>query len=668
MEKTADFSRCGFMRGIFQPRCKWLKKSSVHSLPTNTTENVSLKVPKIDYPTRQNRSSVSDDAPTARNSVEQDQKTSKKPTLEQPRPSISQQKNQSRRPSDAARSSTSSSNGSVQARAMNSHQQLNEHKPHIRLSLSNGAVLGNLKQAGSGNLSANNSPRLKEMNSSPKLGGSSTGSNNMGNIIRRNSCEFRQIQGLRGRLEPDVLKSMGNEAYKKGNYEEALALYDRAIDLDSENAVYYSNKGAALIALDRLMEAIEECKKALKIQPSYQRAHHRLATTYLRIGEPEKALDHMEQSGPYSDINDINKARTLQSCLSRCNEARKLQEWETLLKETQYAISSVSNSAYKLYALQAEALLKLHRHQEAYAIYQKGRTLRTNSLIKSFSLSDSAFLLSIEAQVYLTMGRFEEAVAAAEQSTQLDPTNREASRVAKWAKVVSSARLRGNLLFKESRFTEACSAYSEGLENDPYNSILLCNRAACRSKLGQYEKAVEDCTAALHAQPSYSKARLRRADCNAKMERWEASIQDYEVLIRETPGNEEVGRALFEAQLQLRKQHGEDVKDLKFGSNLVSISSYERFRHLVTSPGMSVVLFCNKGNQKQGIEVFEQVYKRFPSVNFLKVEIEDHPYLAKLENVSSIPAFKIYRNGTIVKEIPASKPHSLESLVKLYSS
>lgn len=113
--------------------------------------------------------------------------------------------------------------------------------------------------------------------------------------------------------------------------------------------------------------------------------------------------------------------------------------------------------------------------------------------------------------------RFEEAVAAAEQSTQLDPTNKEGIRVAKWAKVVSSARLSGNLLFKESRFSEACIAYSEGLENDPYNSILLCNRAACRSKLGQYEKAVEDCTAALHAQPSYSKARLRRADCNAKV-------------------------------------------------------------------------------------------------------------------------------------------------------
>lgn len=126
-----------------------------------------------------------------------------------------------------------------------------------------------------------------------------------------------------------------------------------------------------------------------------------------RIGEAEKALDHFEKSSPYNDTNDINKALALQSCLKRCMEARKLQEWKTLLKETQYAISSVSNSAYKLYALQAESLLKLHRHQEAYTIYQKGQTLKPNSLTKSFSLSDSALILSIEAQVYMTMGRLE---------------------------------------------------------------------------------------------------------------------------------------------------------------------------------------------------------------------------------------------------------------------
>lgn len=87
----------------------------------------------------------------------------------------------------------------------------------------------------------------------------------------------------------------------------------------------------------------------------------------------------------------------------------------------------------------------------------------------------------------------------------------------KRARAVKSARLSGNLLFKASKFSEAFVTYNEGLENDPYNAVLLCNRAACRSKLGQYEKAVEDCTTALNVRPSYSKARLRRADCNAKV-------------------------------------------------------------------------------------------------------------------------------------------------------
>lgn len=81
------------------------------------------------------------------------------------------------------------------------------------------------------------------------------------------------------------------------------------------------------------------------------------------------------------------------------------------------------------------------------------------------------------------------------------------------------------------------------------------------------------------------------------MERWEVAIQEYEMLIREKPGDEEVARALFEAKLQVRILHGEDVKDLKFGSNLVFISSNDRFRHYVTSPGKAhngFFLLCNK--------------------------------------------------------------------------
>ena len=85
------------------------------------------------------------------------------------------------------------------------------------------------------------------------------------------------------------------------------------------------------------------------------------------------------------------------------------------------------------------------------------------------------------------------------------------------ARAVATARTQGNDLYKAGKILEASVAYSEGLQYHPTNAILLCNRAACRSKQGHYEKAVEDCTAALDAQPNYLKALLRRANCYLKV-------------------------------------------------------------------------------------------------------------------------------------------------------
>lgn len=107
-------------------------------------------------------------------------------------------------------------------------------------------------------------------------------------------------------------------------------------------------------------------------------------------------------------------------------------------------------------------------------------------------------------------------MATARHAARLNPSNEVNSQVIK-ADFVAAARIKGNKLFNASTFSEASVAYTAALEEVPYNSILLCNRAACRSKLGRFEKAVEDCSMALNVRPSYSKARLRRADCNSKV-------------------------------------------------------------------------------------------------------------------------------------------------------
>ncbi|GAV59266.1 Thioredoxin domain-containing protein/TPR_8 domain-containing protein/TPR_11 domain-containing protein [Cephalotus follicularis] len=693
---------CGFKGRIFQLRSYWPSKESVPSLTakrsTNIFSNDDAKRPQSHNSQRRQSSLVDsamlDASKLAKPSQKLDQKSSNKPNIVPSRPSIG------RRTSDVERTSTSSSSSSGQTkvskpqdsghstvitRVITSSPLQSNDKSLVRATSTNIMVsgnLGNLRQQGTGSMQGSNGTNatvktvdhlhrnLREDTLRPttRYGHKKhSGQGVMGNIVRQSSGEIPHCKGLMSRVDPEALKNMGNEAYKRGSFDEALGLYDRAIALDSKKAIYRCNRSAALIGLGRLMEAVIECREAIRLDSSYQRAHHRLATLYVRLGEAEKAMHHFLRSGSHADAKDITQAQALQNHLSQCTEARKLKEWKTLLNETLCAISSGADSAPQVYAMQADALLKLNRHEDAYAAYQKGPKFSIDSCTKIFGPADSASLLMIRAQVYMAAGRFGDSIAAAQNAARLDSSNKDVQALVRRARAVASARLSGNLLYKTSKFSEACTVYSDGLQNEPYNSILLCNRAACRYKLGQYENAVADCTIALNVRPSYRKARIRRAECSAKMERWEAAIQDYEMLIRETSGDEEIVRALFEAKVQLKKEEGEDSKDRELGSNLVFISSNEKFRHFLTSPGMIVVLFCNKEKNKQVLQLMVQVCTRFPFVNFLKVEVEDHPYLAKSEGVRSIPAFKIYKNGSMVKEIPGNSRELLETTVKLYS-
>jgi DnaJ family protein C protein 7 len=59
----------------------------------------------------------------------------------------------------------------------------------------------------------------------------------------------------------------------------------------------------------------------------------------------------------------------------------------------------------KVYALQAEALLNLHRHEDAYATYQKGPNFSNDFCAKLFGRPGSAYVMMIKARVFLAAGR-----------------------------------------------------------------------------------------------------------------------------------------------------------------------------------------------------------------------------------------------------------------------
>nr|GEZ81258.1 hypothetical protein [Tanacetum cinerariifolium] len=197
---------------------------------------------------------------------------------------------------------------------------------------------------------------------------------------------------------------MGNEKYKEGRFDEAIALYTEAIGMDSSVACYYSNRSAALIGLGKLVDAILDCRIAIRIDPSYHRAHYRLGSLYLRFGEAEKALCHYKCSGEKAAREDIAKVQEVKAQLVTCSEARKLKDWIKLLKESQFAYSLGADSSLQVYAMQAEALLNLNRHEEAYSGFQNAPVVDVNISAQLFGTTVTTNFLTVQAQVYLASG------------------------------------------------------------------------------------------------------------------------------------------------------------------------------------------------------------------------------------------------------------------------
>lgn len=479
--------------------------------------------------------------------------------------------------------------------------------------------------------------------------------------------------GLRSSNDPEELKRMGNDFYKNGNFAEALSRYEKAIAMSPSNAAYHFNRAAALMGLRRFVEAVRECEEAIRLEPGYVKAHHRLGSLLLSLGQVENARKHICFSGHQPDPVDMQKLQSVEKHLSKCSEARRVGDWRSTLREVDAAIASGADASPQLCACKAEALLKLHQLDDAFSalsnvpIYEQSSN--PNPGLKIFGMLFEAYMSFVRTQVELARGRFDGALTAIEKAGKIDPHNAEILNLLNNVRLVCRARARGNDLFKSERFTEACSAYGEGLRFDPSNSVIYCNRAACWFKLGQWERSVDDCNQALRIQPNYLKALLRRASSNSKLERWSEAVRDYEILRRELPDDNEVAESLFHSQVALKKSRGEDVFNMKFGGEVETVSGLEQFRAAISSSGTSVVHFrLGTNSQCKQISPFvDMLCSRYPSINFLQVDIEESPAIAHTENVRIVPTFKIYRKGSRVKEMVCPSPEVLESSVRHYS-
>jgi stress-induced-phosphoprotein 1 len=96
--------------------------------------------------------------------------------------------------------------------------------------------------------------------------------------------------------DAEAKKLEGNAAYKKKDFENALKLYQEAIDLNPDELTFYTNKSAVYLEMKEFQKGIDECDKAIEKTKGKQYDYSKLAKTLARKATCQMKKGDMEEA------------------------------------------------------------------------------------------------------------------------------------------------------------------------------------------------------------------------------------------------------------------------------------------------------------------------------------------------------------------------------------
>ena len=111
-----------------------------------------------------------------------------------------------------------------------------------------------------------------------------------------------------------ALNNLGLLYHQKGNYEEAVVCYSKAIEIQPKDT-YYLNRANSFVFLEKLNEAEEDYKACLRVNPDNVNAKASLARFYEVIKKTESAI-HIWEHLVHTSTEDFYKIELAKAYMS----------------------------------------------------------------------------------------------------------------------------------------------------------------------------------------------------------------------------------------------------------------------------------------------------------------------------------------------------------------
>mmetsp|Transcript_625 Transcript_625/g.984 ORF Transcript_625/g.984 Transcript_625/m.984 type:complete len:381 (-) Transcript_625:1366-2508(-) len=128
-------------------------------------------------------------------------------------------------------------------------------------------------------------------------------------------------------------KSEADAAFRRGDFEVAIANYSNALELDPQNHVLLSNRSAANLKASNKSKALADAKACIAENPSFVKGYSRLGAAQQSLGRWKDAKESYQQVLDNLDPENAVAKKGIENCVFKIKEDDELREKEQKMQE-----------------------------------------------------------------------------------------------------------------------------------------------------------------------------------------------------------------------------------------------------------------------------------------------------------------------------------------------
>jgi len=314
-------------------------------------------------------------------------------------------------------------------------------------------------------------------------------------------------------------KEKAIEAFNEQNYKGAVDLLKKAIKLDPDNHIFYSNRAAAYMALEQYEKALADADECIRLQPTWAKGYSRRGAALFRLDKLGGARDAFEK-GLELDPENATYVRCTKQELQLVMDAIA-QRKEESLEFKERAIEAFNVQNFKRAEQHLSSAIELDPENHVFYSNRAAAYMAIEQFDMALDDANECVRLqpawakgySRQAAAFLSMAELPAAREACMKGLDLEPDNTQVKEELRRVEIAESLALKDSATeaFKAQDYEKAVDDLTAAIGLDPSNQVFYSNRSVAYTAMQMYEKALEDADECIRLQPTWAKGYSRRA-------------------------------------------------------------------------------------------------------------------------------------------------------------